>query len=128
MSNTNTQATSNTEVKRYKKTVLEMYVQAVEGAVSSKKTQQQVSASGNDFSGLNNVILATVKGDKGFKSNQWFSEKQATEAGLMKKDEDNFGTTVFTTKLVDVEGQAKKETVLRYWNVFNLDELEAIPV
>lgn len=124
---TNTQATS-TEVKHYKKTVLEMYVQAVDATVSSKKTQQQVSASGNEFNGLNNVILATSKGEKGFKSNQWFSEKQATEAGLMKKDEANFGTTVFTTKLLDVEGQAKKETALRYWNVFNLDELEAIPV
>lgn len=128
MSNTNNTTATSNEVKHYKKSVLEMYVSAVEAAVTSKKTQQQVSGSGNEFSGLNNVILATVKGDKGFKSNQWFSEKQATEAGLMKKDENNFGTPVFTTKLVDVEGSNKKETVLRYWNVFNKDELEAIPV
>lgn len=124
---TNTPAASN-EVKHYKKTVLEMYVAAVEGAVTSKKTQQQISGSGNEFSGLNNVILATVKGDKCFKSNEWFSEKQMTETGLMKKDGSNFGTPVFTTKLIDVEGQNKKETVLRYWTVFNRDELEAIPV
>ncbi len=124
---TNTQSTSQ-EVKHYKKSVLEMYVQAVETATTSKKTAQQVSASGNNFTGLNNVLLATAKTDKGHKSNVWYSEKQMTDAGLTVKDTDNYGTVVFTTKLVDIEGSNKKETVLRYWNVFNQDELETIPL
>ena len=126
---TNTQATS-IEVKPlgFRKTVLEMYVQAVETATHSKKTAQQVSASGNNFNGLNNVLLATVKADQNFKSNIWYSDKQMKEADLMVSEEDNYGTSVFTTKLIDIEGTARKETVLRYWNVWNADELEAIPV
>lgn len=128
MTNTNnTQATSN-EVKHYKKSVLELYVSAVEKAVISKKTQQQVSASGHNFSGLNNVLLAEAKTENGFKSNEWFSEKQIKEAGLVLKNEEAEGVLVFTTKLNDIEGSNKKETVLRYWKVFNKDELEAIPV
>lgn len=118
---------SNT-TNTYKKSILELYVSAVEKAVISKKTQQQVSASGNNFSGLNNVLLAEAKTANGFKSNEWFSEKQITEAGLILKDELSEGVLVFTTKLIDVEGSNKKETVLRYWKVFNKDQLETIPV
>lgn len=128
MTNSTNTNTTSTEVKHYKKSVLEMYVQAVDTAVSSKKTAQQVSGSNNNFSGLNNTILAKAKTDKGFKSNVWFSEKQMNEANLMVKDTENFGTVVFTTKLIDVEGTNKKETVLRYWTVFNRDELTEIPL
>jgi len=124
---TNTQAAS-TEVKHYKKSVLELYVAAVEEAVNSKKTQQQVSASGHNFSGLNNVLLANAKTAQGFKSTEWFSDKQMTEAGLILKNTDDQGVLVFTTKLVDVEGTNKKETVIRYWKVFNKDQLEQIPL
>lgn len=120
-----TNATSN-EVKHYKKSVLELYVAAVESAVTSKKTQQQVSASGHNFTGLNNVLLANAKAERGFKSTEWFSEKQMTEAGLMLKNTDDQGVLVFTTKLVD--NGAKKETALRYWVVFNKDQLEQIPL
>lgn len=126
---TNTQATS-TEVKPlgFRKSVLEMYVEATDKASKSNKSAQQVSASGNEFSGLNNVILATVKAELGFKSNIWYSDKQMKDAGLMVSEEDNYGTVVFTTKLVDIEGSTKKETVLRYWNVWNKDELEVLPL
>lgn len=120
--------TTTTEVKHYKKSVLEMYVSAVDKTVSSKKSAQQVSASGNEFNGLNNNILATVKAEQGFKSNVWYSEKQMTEAGLMLSNTEDFGTPVFTTKLIDIEGSAKKETVLRYWMVWNKDQLENIPL
>lgn len=124
---TNTQATS-TEVKHYKKTVLEMYVEATDKASKSNKSAQQVSASGNEFNGLNNIILATVKAELGLKSNIWFSEKQMAEANLMIANPDNYGTVVFTTKLKNIEGSNKKETVLQYWKVFNKDELTDLPL
>ncbi len=126
MNTNNTQVAG--EAKQYKKSVLELYVAAVEVAVSSKKTQQQVSASGHNFNGLNNVILAEAKTANNFKSNVWFSEKQMNEQNLMLKDENAEGAIVFTTKLVDKEGTNKKETVLRYWKVFNKDQLTEIPL
>lgn len=112
----------------FKKSVLKMYVEAVNGVCNSNKSAQQVAANGNSFGGLNNKILANVKADKGFKSNVWFNEKDLKEKGLTQKQGEDFGTPVFTTKLIDVEGTNKKETVLRYWTVWNEEQLEAIPV
>ncbi len=133
--NTNTQTNpiNQTDVaiakKHYKLSILEMYVQAVNKVCKSNKSAQQVSASGNNFSGLNNKILANEMVDKGYKSNLWLSEKDMLEQGLtLINDSEKYGVQVYTTKLVDIQNTNKKETVLRYWTVFNKDECEVVPV
>jgi hypothetical protein len=70
--------------------------------------------------------------NKGYKSNLWLTEKDMLEQGLTLIDDSNkYGVQVFTTKLVDIPNSGnskKKETVLRYWTVFNKDECEVIPL
>jgi hypothetical protein len=67
--------------------------------------------------------------NKGYKSNLWLTEKDMLEQGLTLIDDSNkYGVQVFTTKLVDIPDSNKKETVLRYWTVFNKEECEVIPV
>jgi len=123
--NNNTPATQ----RHYKKSILEMYVEAVNMVCKSNRSAQQVSASGNNFSGLNNKILANEMTNKNYKSNLWLTEKDMLEQGLtLIDDSKKYGVQVFTTKLVDIPNSKKKETVLRYWTVYNKDECEVIPV
>lgn len=129
--NTNTQNdTIVTPVaqRQFKKTVLEMYTEAVEKAVASKKSATQVSASGNEFTGLNKVILNEARAELGLKSNKWFTAKQIEASGLVQKSEDDYGVILFSTKLKDVEGSTKKERVLTFYRVFNEDSLETLPL
>ena len=112
------------EPKNYRKTVLELYVDAVEAVCISKKSAQQVSIKGNEFKGLNNNILANTK----YKSNVWFSENQIKEMGFELISTDEQGVTLFTTSLRDIPNKTYKERVLRYWKVFNREQLQEIPV
>lgn len=132
-SNTNTQTVNTavtteaqTTTKRFKKTVIEMYTEAVENTIDSKKSAVQLSASGNEFQGLNKAILNNAKAD--FKSNVWFTAKAMTEAGLVPTSEDDYGVILFSLKLKDIEGSNKKEKIITYYRVFNQDSLEEIPV
>ena len=122
--NTNTQA----EKRHYKKTVIEMYTEAVERTVDSKKSAVQISASGNEFSGLNKAILNEAKAELGFKSNKWFTKKAMEDASLFPKSDEDYGVVLFSTKLKEVEGSNKKEKIITYYRVFNEDSLEVIPV
>ena len=128
--NNNTQATTTPATQRhYKKSILEMYVEAVNMVCKSNRSAQQVSSSGNNFSGLNNKILANEMTNKNYKSNLWLTEKDMLEQGLtLIDDSKKYGVQVFTTKLVDIPNSKKKETVLRYWTVYNKEECEVIPV
>jgi hypothetical protein len=114
--------------KNYKKTVVEMYQEAVEKVVDSKKSAAQVSASGNEFQGLNKAILNEAKAELGFKSNKWFTKKQMDEANLVPKSEDDYGVILFSSKLKDIEGSNKKEKIITYYRVFNEDALEILPL
>ena len=115
--------TNNTE-RHYRKTVLEMYVEAVDTVCNSKLSSQQISASNNNFKGLNNNLLANVKTEKNYNSNIWFSDKDLEIQGLELINKDDFGVSLFTTKLKDIPNSKKKEKVLRYWNVYNKDQLQ----
>ena len=129
--NTQTTNTQNTEVatqKHYRKTVTEMYMEAVEKVVDSKKSATQVSASGNEFQGLNKTILNEAKAELGFKSNKWFNKKQMDEANLVPKSEDNYGVILFSSKLRDIPNSNKKEKIITYYRVFNEDSLEELPI
>ena len=120
--------TTPTAQKHYRKSVIEMYTEAVEKSVDSKKSAVQLSASGNEFKGLNKAILNEAKAELGFKSNKWFNKKQMDEANLIPKSEDDYGVILFSTKLKDIEGSNKKEKIITYYRVFNEDFLEILPI
>jgi len=123
--NTNTTPAAK---KHYRKSVIEMYTEAVEKTVDSKKSAVQLSASGNEFKGLNKAILNEAKAELGFKSNKWFNKKQMDSANLIPKSEDDYGVILFSTKLKDIEGSNKKEKIITYYRVFNEDSLEILPI
>ena len=114
--------------RHYRKSVIEMYTEAVEKTVDSKKSAVQLSASGNEFKGLNKAILNEAKAELGFKSNKWFNKKQMDSANLIPKSEDDYGVILFSTKLKDIEGSNKKEKIITYYRVFNEDSLEILPI
>ena len=126
--NTTVAQEAHTPTRRFKKSVIELYSDAVERVVDSKKSAAQISANGNEFKGLNKAILNDAKAELGYKSNKWFNSKQFEEAGLFPRDGDDYGVILFSTKLIDIEGSTKKEKVIRYYRVFNEDALEVIPV
>ena len=123
--NTNTTPAAK---KHYRKTVIEMYTEAVERTVDSKKSAVQVSASGNEFQGLNKAILNEAKAELGFKSNKWYTKKAMDNENLIPKSEDDYGVILFSSKLKDIEGSNKKEKIITYYRVFNEDSLEILPI
>ena len=126
--NTTAQNTVAPVAKNFKKTVVEMYQETVEKVVDSKKSATQISASGNEFQGLNKAILNEAKAELGFKSNKWFTKKQMEEANMVPKSEDDYGVILFSSRLKDIEGSNKKEKIITYYRVFNEDALEILPL
>ena len=121
--------TNTTPAKRhYKKSVIEMYQEAVERTVDSKKSAVQISASGNEFQGLNKAILNEAKAELGFKSNKWYTKKAMDSEDLIPKSEYDYGVILFSSKLKDIEGSNKKEKIITYYRVFNEDSLEVLPL
>ena len=108
--NTNTNTPTETTpaaTKRYKMTPTELYMEAVEKTVDSKKSAAQISASGNEFQGLNKAILNEAKAELGFKSNKWYSAKAMQDNNLVQKSEDDYGVILFSSKLKDIDGLNK---------------------
>ena len=126
--NTTTQNSVAPVAKNFKKTVVEMYQEAVEKVVDSKKSATQISASGNEFQGLNKAILNEAKAELGYKSNKWYTKKAMEEANLIPKSEDDYGVILFSSRLKDIEGSNKKEKIITYYRVFNEDALEVLPL
>ncbi len=129
--NTNTQNDPTNEIvapeaKHYKMTVAEMLLNASERVATSKKTKQMVSVSGNNFSGLNNAILALEYAEKGYKSNVFLTEKQMTDNGLCLKDGVKYGTQLFTTKIIEKDGKKNKQVL--YYMVWNAEQTEDMPL
>jgi antirestriction protein ArdC len=79
-------------------------------------------ASKREYKGFNKINLYLVKKEKGFKSNEWLTFDQVQKEGLQVKEGEH-GTPVFNHKLIDLE-DGKKKKVLRYYLVFNKDQLE----
>jgi len=129
--NTNTNTPENTTpaaTRHYKKSVIEMYTEAVESTISTKLSATQISASGLEYKGLNKAILGEAKKELGFNSNKWFTKKAMEEANLIPKSEDDYGVILFSSKLKDIEGSNKKEKIITYYRVFNEDSLEILPL
>lgn len=119
-----------TQQRRYKMTPTELYLEAVDKTIDTKKTATQVSASGHEFKGLNRAILNEAKAELQFKSNKWFTKKAMDEAGLIPVSEDDYGVILFSSKLKDIAGSKnnKKEKIITYYRVFNEDSLEVLPL
>lgn len=84
---------------------------------------KQVNAvSGREYQGFNKINLYLVSKEKGYQSNQWLTHDQLKKENLSIKEGEH-GTPVFNHKLIDKDG--KKQKVLRYYLVFNKDQLEA---
>ena len=127
--NTGIETSNTTTQTHYKKSVLELYTTAVTIVTTSKLSAQQISATGHEFKGLNNNILANAKAQAGYGSNIWFSENQIKEQGLtVVNDTEDYGVVLFSTYLKNIDESNKKETALRYWKVWNKDSLEVVPV
>ena len=124
----NTNNNTQPAKRHYRKTVIEMYTEAVEKTVDSKKSATQLSASGNEFQGLNKAILNEAKAELGFKSNVWFTKKAMDEAGMIPASEDDYGVILFSSKLKDILNSNKKEKIITYYRVFNKDSLEILPI
>jgi len=118
----------STEVKHYRKSVLELYQESVENVIGTTGLTTQVSSSGNEFKGLNKSILNDAQRVLGFTSNKWFSKKGMEDNNLIPKSEDDYGVILFSSKLKDIEGSNKKEKIITYYRVFNEDSLEILPI
>ena len=90
---------------------------------------------GTRYTGINTFLLQCTHDAAGYKSNAWLTYKQATEAGGNVKGES--ATLVIyasTYKLTDANGTPKINTAgkqetgfsLRYYNVFNSDQVKGI--
>jgi len=82
--------------------------------------KQVNGVSKREYQGFNKINLYLVAKERSFKSNEWLTFEQAQKEGLTIKEEEH-GTPVFNHKLVEIEG--KKQKVLRYYLVFNKEQL-----
>lgn len=126
--NMNSNTTPAVAKRYYRKSVIEMYTEAVENTIDTKLSATQLSASGFEYKGLNKAILGEAKKDLGFTSNKWFTKKAMEEAGLFPRSDEEWGVILFSSKLKDIDGSSKKEKIITYYRVFNEDSLEIIPV
>lgn len=110
--------------KGNKMTVTEIFTREAERVASvTHQAGKQINAvSGREYQGFNKVNLYLVAKEKGFQSKEWFTHDQMTKQGLKIK-EGQHATPVFNFKLIDTE-EGKKQKVLRYYLVFNRDQLE----
>ncbi|MEV9527055.1 ArdC-like ssDNA-binding domain-containing protein [Aliarcobacter butzleri] len=110
--------TNTTTTKGNKMTVAEMLFNATE-KVSKHVTNLEVhvSVSGNEFKGLNLQLLDLEGKTKNYSSNVWFTEKQMEEAGLTFKENAGYGVQLFSKNIKE------DKTTVRYWTVYNKDQL-----
>lgn len=113
--------TTNT-TKGTKMTVAQIFErEAARVATLTNAPAKQVNAiSGREYQGFNRINLYLVAKENAFESKKWFTHDQLTKAGYELKEEQH-GTPVFNHKIIEKDG--KKEKVLRYYLVFNKDQL-----
>jgi antirestriction protein ArdC len=107
-----------------KMTVAEIFTREAErvAGLTHNVGKQVNGVSGREYQGFNKINLYLVAKEKGFESKEWLTHDQLKNQGLTIKAEQH-GTPVFNHKLVDTE-DGKKKKLLRYYLVFNRDQLE----
>jgi len=110
--------------KGNKMTVAEIFQREAErvAGIMHQAGKQINSVSGREYQGFNKINLYLVSKERGFNSNEWLTHDQLSKANLTIKEGEH-GTPVFNHKLIEKDG--KKQKVLRYYLVFNKDQLEA---
>lgn len=125
----NTQTNSNVNEtpvaaanKNSKLTVQQLFDREAQRVIKLDKPalRQMNGKTGREYQGFNQINLFLVATEKGFKSSQWLTHDQFKEINLELKEGEH-GTPIFNHKLVEKEG--KKELQLRYYLVFNKDQL-----
>lgn len=84
-------------------------------------------ATGRNYNGLNLLLL----GCNSYASNAWYSYKQVTElGGNVRKGEKSTMVTFWsiTEKQDTVTGKMEKRFFLKYYNVFNFEQCDNLPV
>ena len=116
-------ANTNSTNKGNKMTVAEIFQREAERVATLPNIAgKQINAiSGREYQGFNKINLYLVSKERGFKSNEWLTHDQLSKAGYTIKEGEH-GTPVFNHKLIDTESGKKK--VLRYYLVFNKDQLQ----
>ena len=91
-------------------------------------------ANGDEYQGINVLILWMTKEVKGFNSNQWMTFKQAKTLGACVRKGETGSTVCFFKQLVVSDGQdAKGDDVkkaipmIKAYTVFNLDQIDGLP-
>lgn len=83
------------------------------------------------YSGVNVPLLWIERDDKGYRSNDWLTYKQAAEAGGNVRKGEKAAQVVFfkQVEITDKEtGDLKRIPLLRGFNVFNVDQCENLPL
>ena len=108
-----------------KMTVAEIFEREAQrvGNLTHQVGKQINGISKREYQGFNKINLYLVKKEREFQSNEWLTHDQLTKDGYNVK-EDEHGTPIFNHKLIDIE-DGKKKKVLRYYLVFNKDQIEA---
>lgn len=78
------------------------------------------------YRGVNRILLDPIIG--GFTSSYWMTYKQATALGGNVRKDSKSSLATFWKFLDDRKNPGKKIPFLRYYNVFNLDQIEGIDV
>lgn len=87
-------------------------------------------ANGEQYRGINVLMLWIEAAEKGYRSAYWFTYKQAQEAGGQVRKGEKSATVVKygTVERADEEtGSERKIPYLRAYRVFNADQIEGLP-
>jgi antirestriction protein ArdC len=91
-------------------------------------------STGRHYSGVNTPLLWYQASLKGYESNEWFSFNQAKKMGGMVRKGERGTMIVFFKpfKVTDTDketGEKKRKTIplLRYWTVFNREQIDGLP-
>lgn len=121
--------------------IIEMLEKGVRPWAKSWKTdgvahQRPLRATGQPYRGINVLLLWGAAIEKGFKSPYWMTYKQAeTFKGQVRKGEKST-MVVYYTRIekfdkddLDKDGKPKRKVIpiLRFFNVFNADQIENLP-
>ena len=116
-------ATTNTTTKGNKMTVAQIFEREAQrvATLTNAPGKQVNGITQREYQGFNRINLYLTAKENGFESKEWLTHDQFTKAGYTLK-EDQHGIPVFNYKIIETDG--KKEKVLRYYLVFNKDQLE----
>lgn len=98
------------------------------------RTGPALRISGEEYRGINQILLTMAASGAGYASPTWMTFKQALElGGAVRKGERSCPVVFFKTLEVDDnsadagEDRTKRVPILRGYNVFNVDQIEGLP-